>query len=104
VISAIRTVLNAQRYMSAKIMQRLVGQAVGATRPINSDPIEQLSDRELQVFRLIGEGMTTAAIANRLNVSIHTIESHRENIRRKLVLRNGNELMRCDFQWVLEAR
>lgn len=103
VIAAIRTVLSGQRYMSAGLMQRLVGQAVGTTKSIESDPMERLSDRELQVFRLIGQGLTTRAIANQLNVSIHTIDSHRENIRRKLWLKNGNELMRRAFQWVMET-
>ena len=103
VIGAIRTVLRGQRYLSAKLMQRLVGQAVGSPQPIEGDPIQRLSDREIHVFRLIGEGLTTAAIANRLKVSIHTIESHRDNIRRKLVLKNGIELMRQAVQWVIET-
>ncbi|MFM7842995.1 MAG: response regulator transcription factor [Planctomycetota bacterium] len=63
--------------------------------------MQRLSDRELEVLELIGQGHTSSAIANRLFLSIHTIDSHRENIRRKLGLKNGNELMKRAFQWVL---
>jgi DNA-binding CsgD family transcriptional regulator len=64
--------------------------------------IENLSDRELQVFELIGRGETTRSIAARLQVSVHTVESHRENLRAKLNLRTGSELVQRAVQWVLE--
>jgi two-component system, NarL family, response regulator FusR len=59
-----------------------------------------LSARELQVFHLLGEGRSTREIAEILNLSQHTIDTHRENIKGKLRLRSGNELVRAAVQWV----
>ncbi|HMC67492.1 MAG TPA: LuxR C-terminal-related transcriptional regulator, partial [Gemmataceae bacterium] len=66
------------------------------------EPVEGLSSRELAVFELIGHGLTTRAIAEKLQLSVKTIETHREGIKEKLQLRNNNELIRCATQWVLE--
>ena len=63
---------------------------------------ERLSDRELHVFRLIGKGLTSGAIATELIISTHTVDSHRENIKRKLGLGNAAELSRVAVQWALE--
>lgn len=100
-LEVIHTVLAGQRYVSAEITQRLVNHALG-TSDENKSPIECLSDRELEVFRLIGEGLTSGAIANQLFLSTHTIDSHRDNIKRKLNLRTAGELNRAAVQWVLE--
>ncbi|QDU30663.1 response regulator [Anatilimnocola aggregata] len=64
--------------------------------------MERLSDRKLEIFRMIGEGLTSGAIANRLLLSSHTIDTHRENLKRKLELKNSGELSRAAVQWVLE--
>ncbi len=77
VIEAIRTVLRGERYVSEEITQRLVSQALGNRGELKS-PIELLSDRELEVFRMIGQGRTSSAIANELMLSTHTIDTHRE--------------------------
>ena len=100
-LEAIRTVLAGQRFVSATIAQRLVGQALGDADQANT-PLARLSDRELEVFRLIGEGLTTSAAAERLFISAHTIDSHREHIKRKLGLAGAGELNRAAIQWVLE--
>jgi DNA-binding NarL/FixJ family response regulator len=102
VIAAMRTVLQGERYLSAESIERLVGRAVGA----RSKPggIESLSDRELEIFELIGRGKSTRSIAQQLHLSVHTIETHRENIRAKLNLNNGSELVQRAVQWVLEPR
>jgi DNA-binding NarL/FixJ family response regulator len=101
VLEAIRTVLSGQRYVSAAISQRLVNQALGSTDETKL-PMARLSDRELEIFRMIGEGLTSGAIATRLFLSTHTIDTHRENIKRKLDLKNAAELSRAAVQWVLE--
>lgn len=93
--------LAGQRYISPEFTQRLVSQALGnadETKPL----IERLTTRELEVFRMVGEGLTSGAIANRLLLSTHTIDTHRENIKRKLDLKNAGELTRAAVQWVLE--
>jgi DNA-binding NarL/FixJ family response regulator len=101
IIIAIRTVLSGERYLSDSLTNSLVDQAIdGKPRPKS---IENLSDRELEIFGLIGRGHNTRAIAAQLNLSIHTIETHRENMRAKLNLRNGSELMQRAVQWVLES-
>ena len=64
-------------------------------------PVRQ-KNRELEVFQLIGQGLTTSAIAQRLYLSVHTIDTHREKIRHKLGVKNGNELMMRAVQWMLE--
>lgn len=100
-IEAIRTVLAGERFLSPEISRRLVEQALGASDVIKT-PIERLTDRELEIFRMIGEGLTTSAIAERLFLSTHTIDTHRENIKRKLAVSNAAELSRTAMQWLLD--
>jgi len=101
IFEAIRTVLSGGRYVSEETTKRLIDQAVGAA-PAHSSPVQTLSDRELEVFQLIGEGLTTSAIARRLHLSPHTIDTHREKIKLKLGVQTVNELHREATQWVLE--
>ncbi len=102
VIGAIRAVAAGKRYISDQLAERLLDDAMGASG--RDQPADALSDRELQIFELIGEGESTRAIAERLHLSVHTIETHRERIRGKLGLRNGSELVQHAVQWVLESR
>ena len=71
---------------------------------LNRSPIDVLSDRELEVFRLIGEAVKTHEIAERLHLSVSTVETYRSRIREKLDLRYGMELIRAAIQWVLESQ
>ena len=76
-------------------------QAIGdAAEPTG---VDLLSDRELEVFQMIGQGLTTGDIATRLYLSVHTIDTYRENIKKKLGLKNAAELSRSAVQWVLEG-
>ena len=100
-IEAIRTVLGGERFLSPEISRRLISQALGSSDK-KKTPIEQLTDRELEIFRMIGEGLSTGLIANRLFLSTHTIDTHRENIKRKLTLNSAAELSRAAVQWLLE--
>ncbi|HVV99872.1 MAG TPA: LuxR C-terminal-related transcriptional regulator, partial [Planctomycetaceae bacterium] len=72
--------------------------------PHERSHIETLSDRELEVFELIGQGLTTREIAKKLHLSIKTIETYRENVKSKLDLKTGGELTRHAVQWALEKR
>lgn len=101
VIDAIRTVIAGQRYVSAAITQRLVSQALG-NRSKSVDPLDLLTDRELEIFRMIGNGKASGEIADELFLSTHTIDTHRENIKRKLGLKNAAELSRSAVQFLLE--
>jgi DNA-binding NarL/FixJ family response regulator len=101
VIEAIRAVLRGECYLSAEMTRQLVGQTFGG-KPRRGG-IDSLTDRELEIFELIGRGKSTRLIAQQLDLSIHTIETHRENIRDKLDLKNGSELVRRAVQWVIET-
>ena len=100
IVDAIRTVMTGQLYVGAEIVQRLAARALTPNRAQRG--IESLTDRELQVFELIGRGHSTREIAELLHRSVHTIESHREKLRAKLDLRSGSELVQRAVQWLLE--
>jgi DNA-binding NarL/FixJ family response regulator len=99
VIEAIRTVVRGERFVSTAFTQHLANRALA--RDSAPGPAV-LTDRELQVFELIGRGRATREIAAQLHLSVHTIESHREKIRFKLNLRNGTELQQRAVLWALE--
>jgi DNA-binding NarL/FixJ family response regulator len=100
VVEALRTVLRGERYLSAVMAQRLIAQAIGSKVAHRGG--ETLTDRELQIFQLIGRGKSTREIAQELNISVHTIDSHREHIRAKLDLHSGTELIQRAVQWHIE--
>lgn len=102
ILTAIRTVREGKRFISDRLMQRLVSTAIGKEDKAISNPVERLTDRELQVFSLIGQGVRTMDIARQLHLSRHTIDSHRENIRRKLDLKDGRELTHMAMRWNIE--
>jgi DNA-binding NarL/FixJ family response regulator len=98
-IDAIRTVLQGDFFLSQTMMQRFLMQIIGSSEKRS---LESLSDRELEVFRKIGQGLSSGVIAGQLHLSTHTIDTHRENIKRKLGAKNAAELNRMAVQWVLE--
>jgi DNA-binding NarL/FixJ family response regulator len=100
VVEALRTVLRGERYLSAVMAQRLIAQAIGSK--VAHGGTETLTDRELQIFQLIGRGKSTREIAQELSISVHTIDSHREHIRAKLDLHSGTELIQRAVQWHIE--
>jgi DNA-binding NarL/FixJ family response regulator len=101
---AIRAVLKGRRYLSPRMADHLLNVAVGGRDSDSTSPVEKLSNRELQVFQLIGQSQTTSNIAEQLQLSPHTIDSHRQRIKAKLGLQNGAELTRHAVQWLLENR
>ena len=103
IIEAIRRVLEGKVYLSEALSQRMLSRAVGGRRDeLTWSPLHALADRELEVFRLIGEGVKTAEIAERLHLSVSTIETYRDRIRQKLDLSDGTKLAHYATQWVLE--
>jgi DNA-binding NarL/FixJ family response regulator len=100
VITAIRRVLAGQIYVSDTMAAKMVTKlATGAAQP-SASPVESLSDRELEVFRLIGEGHKTRDVADKLHLSVKTIETYRAHIKEKLGFKDGNELFRFAVEWV----
>jgi DNA-binding NarL/FixJ family response regulator len=103
IVEAIRRVLEGKVWLSETMTERLLYRTVGAERrELPRAPVEGLADRELEVFLLIGQGVRTADIADRLHLSIKTVETYRDRIRQKLDLSDGTELARYATQWVLE--
>lgn len=101
-VTAARRVLSGKIYVSPHIAERMLDRAIGHRSQPAADAVESLSDRELQIFRLIGEAVASRKIAEQLFISVHTIETHRENIKKKLGLKTGPELSQRAVQWVLE--
>ena len=102
ITQAIRTVLEGELYLSPQMTQRLLTRAAGGF-DASADPVATLSDRELEVFELIGRGHTTKAIAEKLELSRKTIETHREHIKAKLDAKTSAELNREAVKWVMET-
>jgi DNA-binding NarL/FixJ family response regulator len=104
VLTAIRCVLDGGLYMSAALGMRFAEKFLVSPAPSTGSPLAVLSDRELEIFRLIGEGQITRQIAQRLHLSIKTIESHREHIKHKLTLESGSALLRYATRYVETGR
>lgn len=97
---AIRRVLSGQVYLSPEMTSKVLLRKVTPPRGEHQSPIQALSDRELQVFELIGRGQSTKQIAGSLGVDTKTIETYRARIKDKLSLDSAPALMRAAFQWV----
>lgn len=97
VLVALRKVLNGEIYLSEKMSAKLMHQLIGG-KSAGGSLMERLSDRELEVFGLIGQGKGTREIAQQLNLSVKTIESHRAHIKEKLNLKNATELVHRAIQ------
>jgi DNA-binding NarL/FixJ family response regulator len=102
-LAAIRRVLQGKIYVSEQMSDLLLHRMLHGDERLDRPSVESLSDRELQIFELIGKGMTTKQIAENLHLSVKTIETYRENIKVKLNLKNSAELVRHAVQWTLEG-
>ena len=89
-----------ERAMSERLLDRAVSGGSDAT----ASPLEALSDRELEVFQALGNGSSTAQIATQLGLSVKTIETYREHLKRKLGLRSGQELLRYAIEWAVQDK
>jgi len=99
VVTAIRKILSGQIYVSDRMAAKMVRKLVGGGPDAGASAIERLSDRELEVFHLIGQGYGTRQIAERLHLSTKTIETYREHIKEKLNLADASELLQYAIQW-----
>jgi DNA-binding NarL/FixJ family response regulator len=102
VLTAIHRVLNGELYVSSETTERMLRRVVGGGGAGPATPEELLSDRELQVFQLLGMGRATRQIAKELHLSIKTIETYRANIKKKLNLNDGLELLQHAVRWAQE--
>jgi DNA-binding NarL/FixJ family response regulator len=100
VLTAIRRVLNGEIFVSSRIATKMLEKLVETDVRKANSPLELLSDRELTVLRLIGQGLGTRQIADNLHLSVKTIESYRMHLKEKLKLSSGTDLLKYAIQWV----
>jgi DNA-binding NarL/FixJ family response regulator len=98
-VRAIRQVLGGEIHLSDTVAAQIASQVVGAVRPRAGLAVEKLSDRELQVFRLIGQGLSTREISDQLHLDLSTVDTYRARLKDKLGLANAGELLRAAIGW-----
>lgn len=104
VLVALRRILSGEIYVSDRIANKLLKHYITGSGSLRNSTISDLSDRELEVFRLIGEGHGTRQIAEELHLSVKTVESYQAHIKEKLSLRSARELMQRAIQWSMNEK
>lgn len=99
ILLAIRRVLGGGIYLNEEVAGHIIGRLTARSDSAAATPAEELADRELQVFDLIGRGLDTAEIAARLHIAVKTVETYRARIKEKLQLRNSSGLRQCAISW-----
>lgn len=103
IVDAVRAVLRGSLYLSEEVKDRMLLGAAAGRDPMAS-PLDQLSDRELEVFEMTGKGVETRDIAERLHLSVKTVESYRARIKAKLGLSSATELLQHAVRWVEDGK
>src|SRR5271168_3780382 len=101
VLVAVRRILSGEIYVSDRIANKMLKHYITGAGTLRNSSIADLSDRELEVFRLIGEGHGTRQIAEELHISVKTVESYQAHIKEKLSLRSARELVQRAIQWTV---
>ena len=104
VLEALRRIVNREIYVSDRVANKMLQQYIGGNAVAQRSPVADLTDRELEVFRLIGDGHSTRQIAEELRLSIKTVESYQAHIKEKLSLRSARELMQHAIQWSISEK
>ena len=104
VLVALRRILNREMYVSERVANKMLRQYISGSESPRRSPVAELTDRELEVFRLIGEGHGTRKIAEELHLSVKTVESYQAHIKDKLSLRNARELVQHAIQWAISEK
>jgi DNA-binding NarL/FixJ family response regulator len=104
VLIAVRRILSNEIYVSERIANRMLRRYIGNPNSDRPTSIADLTDRELEVFRLIGEGHSTRQIAEQLHISVKTVESYQAHIKEKLSLRSARELVQHAIQWSISEK
>ncbi len=99
VVTAIRQVLTGKIYLNDQVKDKILTNLADGTGGGGRSPMDRLTDREFEVFCMIGKGLTTREIASKLHLSIKTIGTYRERIKEKLNLKHANELVRHAIHW-----
>jgi DNA-binding NarL/FixJ family response regulator len=104
VMEAIRRIRAGKVFVSERVAAQMLSQVVDGNDPSRNSPVDALSDRELEIVTMIGNGTPTREIAKRLSISIKTVESHRAHIKDKLSLTNATQLVQWCVRWVEENK
>jgi DNA-binding NarL/FixJ family response regulator len=104
VMIALRQVLDGGIFLSRKMNDKMLSRFASGQDNIEQDPVTALSDRELEVFQLIGQGFNTRMIAQSLYLSVKTIETYKSHLKTKLDLSNSTELMQRAVEWSVKTR
>ncbi len=104
VMEAIRRIRAGKVFVSERVAAQMLSQVVDGNDPSKDSPVDSLSDRELEIVTMIGNGTPTREIAKRLSISIKTVESHRAHIKDKLSLTNATQLVQWCVRWVEENK
>ena len=104
VLVALRRILSGEIYVSGRIANSMLRHYVRGANPSEHSSISELTDRELEVFRLIGEGHGTRQIAEVLHLSVKTVESYQAHIKEKLCLRSARELVQHAVEWNVKEK
>jgi len=104
ILVALRRVLSGDIYLSDRLASRMLKRYITGSGTLRNSTIADLSDRELEVFRLIGEGHGTRQIADELHISVKTVESYQAHIKEKLALRSAHELMQHAIRWNMNEK
>jgi DNA-binding NarL/FixJ family response regulator len=99
VLASIRRVLEGGVYVSERIVNRMARRVSSARVPVSSSPVERLSDRELEIFRLLGQGRSTSQIAEDLNLSLKTVQAYCARAKEKFGVTSLTELLRAAIRW-----
>ena len=103
ILEAIQTLLKGNVYLCPDVANQILQRQLQGNTKDACDPVDLLSARELEVFTRIGQGLSSKKIANQLNVSQKTVDSHREHIKRKLVIDDSSELIQLAVAWKLTS-
>ena len=103
VLVAVRRILNREIYVSDRVANKMLQQYIGGAEKVHS-PIADLTDRELEVFRLIGDGHSTRQIAEDLHLSVKTVETYQAHIKEKLSLKTARVLVQHAIQWNIREK
>lgn len=99
VVTAIRRVLEGGTYVSERVLNRMVQRMKSPGRDNTASPVEQLSDRELEIFRLLGQGRTTSQIAEDLHLSVKTVQAYCARAKEKFGVESLGALLRAAIRW-----
>jgi DNA-binding NarL/FixJ family response regulator len=99
VLASIRQVLGGGVYLSERIVKRMALKLTSSRKPIITSPVERLSDRELEIFRLLGQGRTTSQIAADLNLSLKTVQAYCARAKEKFGVASLTELLHAAIRW-----